>query len=149
MVHHTGKSGEIRGSTALYGAADSVMALKNSDGMLSLSNSQDAGGKNKHAPEASAKYFKIVPHAAEGFEGAVIVEAEKVLIDHIENELTENQQIILDCIADYGDGVDAQTVLNTTNLKLSTVYRNLKNLTKQKYLLFEKGLYSLNNQQEF
>lgn len=148
VVHHTGKSGEMRGSTALYAAADSVLAVKNNDGMVSVVNDPDGGGKNKHAAAVPSKYFKIVPHNAAGFEGAVLIEAQKMTVS-TEDALTDNQQLILDCIADYGDGVDAQTVLNTTNLKQATVYYNLKTLVKRKYLLFEKSLYSLNNDLKF
>ncbi len=125
VVHHTGKSGDIRGSTALYGAADSVLSVKNNDGLISVINDPDSGGKNKHAAAVAGKYFKLAPHAAAGFEGAVLIEVQRMTIS-TEDALTENQQIILDCIADYGDGVDAQTVLNTTNLKQATVYYNLR-----------------------
>jgi hypothetical protein len=142
VVHHTGKSGEMRGSSALYGAADSVLTVNKTDGTVMISNDPDAGGKNKHAPAAANMYFKIMPHAVGDFAGAVLVETQQMIIS-AEDPLTNNQELILECIQGYGSGVDAQTVLNTTNLRQSTLYLNLKKLVSLGYLDFTNGLYSL------
>lgn len=147
VVHHTGKSGEMRGSSALYGAADSVLTVNKVDGLVTIANDPDAGGKNKHAPAGPNKYFKIVPHAVGDFEGAVLMETQQIAISP-DDPLSQNQLTILECVQGYGSGVDAQTVVNTTNLKQSTVYYNLKKLVGLGYLEFSNALYSLTDEGE-
>lgn len=140
VVHHTGKSGEIRGSTALYGAADSVLSVKMSDGLVSVTNDPDGGGKNKHSPAAGNKYFKIIPHPVEEFAGAVLIETQQMTISK-EDKLTDKQEAILDAVEGYESGVDPLTIINTTGLSQATVYRNLKQLLQLGYLTFDKGYY--------
>lgn len=148
VVHHTGKSGDIRGSSALYGAADSVLSAKNVDGVVSLFNEPDSGGKNKHASAAATKYFKIVPHTVGDYAGAVLMETQYVMVG-LDDALTANQQKIVDCIHDYGDGVDAQTIIETTGIKQPTVYRNLSTLVASGYLKYRDSKYTIKEDVSF
>lgn len=127
VVHHTGKDGKIRGSSALYAAADSVISLTSSDGVITLRNDPDGGGKNKHAPAVKSKYLRITPYQTGQFSGAVLVESSQV--DQTEDDdLTPNQQAILECI--NGNALSSSDVSESTGLSVATVWRNLNKLCK-------------------
>lgn len=147
VVHHTGKSGEMRGSSALYGAADSVLTVTMMDGVITVANDPDHGGKNKHAPAGVRKTFKLKPHDAGDYAGAVLVETQQMIIS-TEDKLTDNQRLILECVKGYGSGVGAQTILNTTTIRQSTLYHNLKKLVSLGFLDFSNDLYSLSDSGE-
>lgn len=127
VVHHTGKDGKIRGSSALYAAADSVLSLTNSDGVITLRNDPDGGGKNKHAPSVKSKYLRLTPYEAGQFSGAVLIESSQV--DQTEDDdLTPNQQAILTVIE--GQALSSSDIANAIDLNVSTVWRNLNKLVK-------------------
>lgn len=142
IVHHTGISGRIRGSTSLYGAADSVIAVTMSDGRMTMTNNPERGGKNKHSEAAKDRYFQIIPHNVGDFAGAVLIEADQV-IQTKEDKLTANQRLILEAIDGYDEGLTAQTIVNATALAQSTVYWNLKRLMTLAFLTFEHDRYSI------
>lgn len=147
VVHHTGKSGQIRGSSALYAAADSVMALVNEDGRIVLRNDSDAGGKNKHAESAPPKYLKIIPHSVGQFQGAVLLEIDSTV--QVETDkLTTNQRLILEALDGYDSGLTAKSIVEATNITQSTVYRSLKQLMKLDYVRFESDKYTITTEGE-
>ena len=142
VVHHTGKSGDMRGSTALYGAADSVLAQTFNDGLITVYNAPDYGGKNKYGESADPMYFRIMSYAASGFEGAVIVPAEKIITDPSQTEkLTTYQQAILEAVEGYQVGLTASAIIDATEFGRSTIYSNLKKLMKAKFLKNENERY--------
>lgn len=147
VVHHTGKSGDMRGSSALYGAADSVLTVLKSDNVITVSNDPDGGGKNKHAPAAPNKHFQLKPHPTGEYAGAVLVES-KLMTISMDDELSNHQVAILQCVRGYGSGVGAQTILNTTTIPQTSLYRNLKKLVTLGYLNFHQDLYSLSKHGE-
>lgn len=157
VVHHTGKDGTMRGSNALRGACDSVMFLSRSDDTIKLSNSYDDGGKNKHGAELPTRYLKLLPQSVtvdnELYESAVIIETDRV-VQSPDDKLSKNQQLILESVDGYDKGLTAQTIINSTSIKQSTVYYNLKALVKsghlsyndvERYLITEKGQDVLSN----
>lgn len=125
VVHHTGKDGHIRGSSALYAAADSVLSLTAGDGRITLRNDPDGGGKNKHAEASPIKYLKIMPYTVGEFKGAVLIEADKI-IQNDDDKLTPNQQAILTTIAD--EPMHSQQIAEVTGISLASIYRNMKTL---------------------
>lgn len=127
VVHHTGKDGKIRGSSALYAAADSVLSLTSSDGVITLRNDPDGGGKNKHAPAVKSKYLRITPYIAGRFNGAVLIESSQVEQTE-DDDLTPNQQAILECIDNQA--LSSSEVSESIDLSVSTVWRNLNKLCK-------------------
>jgi DNA-binding NarL/FixJ family response regulator len=144
VVHHTGKSGDMRGSTALYGAADSVIAQTMNDQLITLYNSGDFGGKNKFAESAEPKFYRIKPHSAGGFEGGVLVSSEKIVTNPAVNkQLTTYQKQILEALEGYDDGMSAKAVADATNFSRSTVYGNLKKLMKANYIKLENERYTI------
>jgi hypothetical protein len=149
VVHHTGKQGNaMRGSSALYGAADCVLMQRKIDGRIIVSNDSDNGGKNKHQAEAPTRYMKILPHNVDEFEGAVLVEAEKV-IETPTDRLSANQRTILETIEGYQHGMSAQNIVAATTITQPTAYRNLKLLMKAKYVsLNENEKYILTTEGE-
>lgn len=60
IVHHSGKNGDQRGSTALWAAADTVLELSGEPAHLKL----DAR-KQKDAPEGVVGYFRLAPSRRE------------------------------------------------------------------------------------
>lgn len=127
VVHHTGKDGKIRGSSALYAAADSVLSLTSNDGVITLRNDPDGGGKNKHAPAVKSKYLRITPYIAGQFNGAVLVESSQVEQTE-DDDLTPNQQAIIEVI--NGQPLSSSDIADSTELSVSTVWRNLNKLCK-------------------
>lgn len=130
VVHHTGKvGGTMRGSSALYGAADSVLSVMASDGLITVSNHPDAGGKNKYSESAPALHLRLKPHNAEGYCGAVVVPAEQVTMT-ADDRLTDNQRLILDVLDGFEAGLSGNQIIEATGLPKTSFYRNIKTLTK-------------------
>jgi hypothetical protein len=125
VVHHTGKDGKIRGSSALYAAADSVLSLTADDGRITLRNDGDGGGKNKHAPASPVKYFKITPYAVKDLSGAVLIPADKISQNE-DDDLTPNQQEILQVLENTP--MHPKDIAEAAGIGIATVYRNLKQL---------------------
>lgn len=148
IVHHTGKSGEIRGSTALYGAADAVLSVAKVDGLIRVSNSQLWGGKSKYHEDNYTSYFKLTPHEANGFEGAILAPAEK--LEDLAGKLSELQLSLLSVLADR-NRTTVKDAIRATGGARSTVYNNLKKLVEVGaaeldnvfYVITEKGLEAL------
>lgn len=145
VVHHTGKSGHMRGSSSLYGAADSVISVSKNDGVIKLTNNSDFEGKNKYGPEDWNLFYRLLPVEVDGYEGAVLVETQEIIDDpSVEgNELSDVQEQILHIINDYQTSIGANTVIRTSQIPQATVYRNLKTLVKSQYLKYENNLYEI------
>ncbi|MEO1289077.1 MAG: AAA family ATPase [Chloroflexota bacterium] len=148
VVHHTGKSGHMRGSSSLYGAADSVISVSKNDGVIKLTNNSDFEGKNKYGPEDWNLFYRLLPVEADGYEGAVLVETEQIIDDlSIEgNELSDSQEEILHIINDYNDGTTAVTIVRTSDIPQTSVYRNLKKLIKADYITHDGKLYLITDE---
>jgi hypothetical protein len=129
VVHHTGKDGKIRGSTALYAAADCVLAVTASDGRITIDNEPDKGGKNKHAAALPPKHLRLQPHEVNGFNGAVLVKDE-ASAPAFTGGLTRNQQEIVEALIGEVNGLTAVTIAELTSVHRATVYRNLRVLMK-------------------
>jgi hypothetical protein len=146
VVHHTGKQGSIRGSGSLYNAADAVLSLNKYMSLVRLSNKHEHGGKNKNAPENFEAYFKITAHSANGFDGGVIVPAEKIE-DENESSMPEHHRTILDALLDSENGLSVRALEEETGIKQRTLYRTLTDLTgSYKYTGCNKGLYTITEQ---
>lgn len=141
VVHHTNKAGIIRGSNSLYGAADAVIALSATDGVIKATNNHDFGGKNKYGPQDWTKFYRLLPID----EGAVLVETEQVIDDPSVdgNELSEVQEQILLAMNGYESGVGAVTIVRTTEIAQTTIYRNLKKLMSAGYIESDGKLYTI------
>jgi ABC-type oligopeptide transport system ATPase subunit len=143
VVHHTGKSGDMRGSTALYGASDTVIVQSLNDGVMKLTNNPDFGGKNKYGQSDFEAFFRIMSFAANGFEGAVLVESEKIISTPSANTLTNYQRKILEAVEGYEEGIPAKVVIDATGISQSTIYSNLKKLMKANYVLYQNERYTI------
>lgn len=143
VVHHTGNNGNIRGSTSLYGAADSVLALSKYEGLMRLSNKSEYGGKNKYKAESFDQYYTLTPHSAGGFDGAVIVPAERIEADD-ENSLPEKHRAILEALLEATNGLTLKAVVETTGIAQTTVHRTLKDLKgSYAYVNLHNSLYTI------
>lgn len=143
VVHHTGKSGDMRGSSALYGAADAVITQSLNDGLIKVTNNPDFGGKNKFSASDFESYFRIVPFSAEGFQGAVLTPAELVITNPALYKLTNYQKEILETIDGYQEGLTAKAIIEATEIKQATVYRNLKRLMQAEYINYAEERYTI------
>lgn len=150
-VHHTGKDGKIRGSSALYAAADAVLYQAKQDGRIMLVNNGDNGGKNKYDSEQPTRWLQILPHPLDGFEkGAVVVPIENV-IQTRDDKLTTNQRAILEALDGYDKGLSIKSLIDATQIPQATVYRVVQRLmrtdlkfveqddTGERYVITEDG----------
>lgn len=139
LIHHTGKDGKMRGNTALFAACDSVLFLTRLDRQITVSNSFEQGGKNKHSEEAAARHLQLVPRlvSIEGIEmsSAVLVESEMV-ISRPGDKLSQSQKAILEAIEAYEKGLPAAAIIDATGIGRSTMYGSLSKLRKLNYLIF-------------
>jgi hypothetical protein len=139
VVHHTGKSGKIRGSSALYGAADCVLSLTAEDGVIRISNAPGNGGKNKYAAPVDLMRKQIIPREP----AAVLVDAENVVHDPA-IELVDSQAQILEALEGYAEsGLSGQAIIDATSISKSTVYRQLKHLKKAGFVSYDGALYAI------
>jgi RecA-family ATPase len=139
VVHHTGKAGTIRGSSALYGAADCVLSLTAEDGVITIRNSPDSGGKNKYAAPIEPMRKQIIPREP----AAVLVDAENVVHDPA-IELVDSQQQILEALEGYSEsGLSGQAIIDATSISKATVYRQLKRLKKSGFVSYDGALYAI------
>lgn len=140
IVHHTNKLGGMRGSSALNGALDSVLKLDKADQVISVWNSYDRGGKNKHREEAPALFFRLRPLEVEGKDEAVLIPSAKVIDTVDEDNLSDNQISILQVLARHKDGITPNDIASQTNIHRATVYRNMEKLTDAGLVKNQSGL---------
>lgn len=151
-IHHTGKDGKMRGSSALFGACDSVMFLQRSENSLTVFNSLDQGGKNKYSEEAKPKYLMFMKQSAvvsdRAFESVVLMPAQQIEMNAKEDTLSTNQRLILEVLESYETGVKASQIQEMTQIPLPTIYRQIATMKKcdwvladgDRYIITEKGI---------
>lgn len=146
-VHHTGKDGKMRGSTALFGACDSVLFLQRAESQITIYNSLDQGGKNKYSEEAAPRTVQLLPkqitRGTKVFDSAVLVDTVRVEINPREDVLTTNQRLILEAIEAYENGLKSSQLIEATQIQSSTVYRLLSNMKKWGWLEVFEDRYTL------
>ena len=135
MVHHTGKDGKYRGSSAFFGACDSIIAQSKLDGLIYLYNDDEHGGKNKHFEAAAMRRLKLLPVNTGEFQSAVLMDATDVIeAPDVNQSLTDTQRAILEAIDGYDNGMSVTNVIDATNISRATVFRQLKVLVKSGFL---------------
>jgi predicted transcriptional regulator len=145
IVHHTGKNGDIRGSTALRGACDSVMILSKQDAILKLSNNHDDGGKNKHDAEHPPIMVELVERAVSlhgvDYRSAVIMPAAAVIRSpKTSGRLTPSQRTILEFLDTADKAVKISEIVSGTNVSQAQIYRVIKELREAKYVTYNDEL---------
>lgn len=144
VVHHTGKDGKMRGSTALFGACDSVVFLERSESEIRIFNSLSQGGKNKYSEEAAPNYLYLLPQTVtvdgKAFDSAVLVKADRVE-RNTSDRLPTNQRLILEALDGYEDGLKATQISDATNIAPSSIYRYLSQLKKLEFLTVRDDRY--------
>lgn len=132
LVHHTGKDGTTRGSSALFAACDSVMMLQAQDNRMTIYNSREQGGKNKYGPAAEPINLILTPRAVtvqgKMFDSCVLTRGKVISIDLNESLLTTSQRLILEALEPYEGGLTASTLCDATGIKQATMYRYLKDM---------------------
>jgi len=146
LIHHTGKSGQMRGSTALYAAADSVLALKNEDNVITVRNDYEGDGKNKYNAPEPRKYYEIVPHTVDDIEGAVIVERDHIKLLSTTEQLTPNQVSILTALCEIDQPASVQMLVDVSKVAQSSLYRNLKKLEEMQLIDSNSGQHQITAQ---
>lgn len=138
LVHHTGKSGTIRGATALHGAVDCAVTISRADGVLRLSNKLEDGGKNKNGPEWEYQYMELIPRTVGEYSSAVLVPAKAV--NHspaASGRFNATQSALLELLDTYDAPVTAKTLIEASDIAQATVYRNLAMLKKDGFVAFD------------
>lgn len=156
-IHHTGKDGKMRGSSALFSACDSVMFLQRSEGSLTIFNSLDQGGKNKYSEEAKPKYLMFMKQSAQvadrTFESVVLMPAQQIEMNKKTDTLTTNQRLILEVLEGYRAGAKATQIQEMTQIPLASIYRQIATMKKyewldtdgDRYLITDSGVDALGN----
>lgn len=122
VVHHTGKSGGYRGSSALYGACDSWVDVANDDGLITISC-----GKAKDWKPFEPRYLRMVDRG----ESCVLLPAEQVTQRGA--ALTEGQRKVLETLAldvFQGPGAKATQIMSSTGIPEKTLFRILSHLKR-------------------
>lgn len=125
VVHHTGKAGGYRGSSALFGAADSWIDFANDDGFITVSC-----GKAKDWRPFEPRYLRMVEQA----ESVVLLPADKV---GKQSGLTEGQRKVLETLAldvFQGPGAKQTQIANATGINEKTLYRILSRLKREEMI---------------
>jgi hypothetical protein len=148
-VHHTGKDGKMRGSSALFGACDSVLFLNRVEGRITLFNSLDHGGKNKYSAEAAAIDLQLLSRkvtvADKEFSSAVLVKPSQIIDKPDYIHLTDNERLALEALDAHDDtGLKGSQVKEMASIPESSVWRVLKSLqTKKLVISMPDGIYKI------
>ena len=148
LVHHTGKNGVMRGSSALYGAADGILFASKTEDTISIFNDRDRGGKNKDAKPWEPLHRHMLPvevkHGHEILNSVVLVPASQIDYELNDDEgLPEKQRIIVDAIESIGGNATYKQITGITQLSESTFYYHIKQLIKREHVKNDGGVYSL------
>lgn len=147
LVHHTGKDGKMRGSSALYAACDSVLFVQSYPDRIAVHNEYDKGGKNKYQKEAASLFLALRPIdvqiAGENVKSAVLVDAAQMIQD--ESEINSNQIMILEALDNTSEGMSIRELSEYTEIPTSSLYRHIESLVNR-HIVFrtQNGLYYLN-----
>jgi DNA-binding PadR family transcriptional regulator len=127
VVHHTGKNGDYRGSSALKGAVDTMIELKNDDGLITVSCA-----KSKDTPHFPTRYLRMVPVG----ESCVLMPASLVSISK-SNRLTDGQRKMLEFLAldIFSEaGARSRDIEQANIMQRSSVYNVLSTLKRLGYI---------------
>lgn len=122
IVHHTGKAGAYRGSSALYGSVESWIDVANDDGLITVSC-----GKSKDAQPFAPRYLRMV----ETGESVVLLPSDQV--SQRSNKLTEGQRKTLETLAldiFTGPGAKRAELVSATGVNEVTMYKILSRLKR-------------------
>ena len=122
VVHHTGKAGSYRGSSALYGSVDSWIDFGNSDGLITVEC-----GKAKDWEPFAPRYYRMVKSG----ESVVLLPADQV--SQRDGQLTEAQRKILETLAleiFTGPGAKRAELVSATSINDLTIFKVLSRLKR-------------------
>lgn len=130
IVHHEPRSGEnLRGSTALEGAADTVLRVSKDGDLVTLSNP-----KQKDAVEREPMNLALEPRG----HSAVLVRAGMAHRRHVAT--TESGRTIIEVLAGFGaDGAATTALMEATGLAKKTFYRNINDLVNDRIVKRQKA----------
>ncbi|HSH81237.1 MAG TPA: AAA family ATPase, partial [Herpetosiphonaceae bacterium] len=126
-VHHTGKGGDYRGSSAFKGAMDTMIELKNDDGLITVSCA-----KAKDTTHFASRYLRMVQVG----ESCVLVPAGQVSLTK-SNRLSAGQRTMLEFLAlsiFEGTGARSRDIEQRNLMQRSSVYNVLSSLKTLGYI---------------
>lgn len=129
IVHHTGRSGAYRGSSALFAASDSWIEFANDDGLITVSC-----GKAKDWKPFTPRYYRLV----ESGESCVLVPSDQA---PAQSNLTEGQRKTLETLAMdifTGPGAKLRELVASTSVPEPTMFRILSRLKRMGYVTQSK-----------
>ena len=129
IVHHTGKNGDYRGSSALKGAVDTMIELKNEDDAIEVSCAKIKDGE-PFAPQS----FKLIQVLDTG--SCVLVPADRVYATK-EDRLSEGQRKMLKFLAQpifEESGTRARDIEHAGVMQRSSVFEVLSALKRRSYI---------------
>ncbi|MCZ7544882.1 MAG: AAA family ATPase [Anaerolineae bacterium] len=128
LVYHTNKYGVVeRGSSALRGAADSMVRVTGDDDVIVIESA-----KSKDAAPFAPQYRKLLPvHNEDGTESRVLVPAERI-VQTQDDPLTMNQRKVLESLAleAFETGATVSDLTDTSDLGRGSVIRVLSRLVE-------------------
>lgn len=128
LIHHTGKTGvSERGSSALRGAADCVIEIKDADGLISAVNV-----KMKDAPLFDSMFWRGVPSE----DSLVLVKSENVIQTKLD-KLSRHQIAVLRALnleVFTTTGAKATQVAKSSGVDETYIYKVLSSLKRLGYI---------------
>lgn len=138
VIHHSGKgTGGERGSSALRGAADSMIEITEDDNRVKVSCSKMKDGQ--HFTPYFLKRIDVVLEP--GITSCVLLPAN--VVAEQSDEITNNQRLVLEALFEnpmYDKGAKFSQLKQSTNLADSSLSSALKSLLKRKYV-YKTGTY--------
>jgi len=126
IVHHTGKAGGFRGSSALYGSVESWIDVANDDGLITISC-----GKSKDSEPFPPRYLRMVQSA----ESVVLLPADQV--DQRNAPLSEGQRKILETLAldiFREAGARRAEIVSASGINDLTIFRVLSRMKRDRLI---------------
>lgn len=134
IVHHTSKSGDNeRGSSVLRGAADSMVQVSNTEGLIKIESSKTKDGKH-FATRYCRRLEVAVEQNGEMLTSCVLEAWNRVKVDP--NELSQNQYRILESLASelFAEGVKAPDLKIASGVDRSSFYTAINSLIKRGFV---------------
>ena len=130
LVHHTPRNAEnLRGSTALEGAADTIIAVTKDGPRVTIRNDAQHGGKQKDVPEAGPLALSLVPAGSSA--------ALSSQLGTVTASLTQSQADTLEMVRRLGEASPTR-IADASELSKATVTRALLDLT-ERHLIVKTG----------